>query len=166
MIPSPLQVSDLLPADILLFARPGPFQDAQQIKFGWPVSHVEGYIGNGHTVASRDGIGVSCYTVDLEGIYSVLRPCCKFNLVAAMEDFTKNHNRRPYGFKSLAEFANLDLNDDGEFCSELICNWLRAGGMRPFSSRVSARVIAPAHYIFISDDVAELVYQAEFLAAA
>ena len=122
------------------------------------MSHVEVYIKPGYTVASREGIGVSVYTIDLSGLYCVLRPQLPFDLAAAMVSFTKNHNGAPYGWKTLAGFAGVSLADDGEDCSEFACNFYRDGCFEPFNSGIPSRMVAPAHFLFIHPTVMAKVW--------
>src|SRR5690606_3796554 len=64
----------LKPGDVLVYARSGFFNRLIELKTYSHVSHVELYLGNGKTSASRNGVGVDTYDFDPYGLGYVLRP--------------------------------------------------------------------------------------------
>lgn len=152
--------SDLKSGDCLIFSRKGIFDTLIKIKTWSKATHVEVFIGNGHTVASRNGKGVSIYDLDLSGLYCVLRPKWPFNLDKAYAGFILNHQGKPYGWLSLLSFCLIDLHDNGEFCSEFATNFYRDGGFEPFRSDIKAETVAPADFLYVNESVMETVWRA------
>ena len=157
MIPSHVILTDLLPKDILLFARPGPFRDIEKLKFGSPVTHVEVLVG-AMTVAAREK-GVNFYEPELSGLIRVLRPRQSFfDLTSAMQTFHNVHKGKPYGWRTLAGFAGVNMPDDGMDCSELATTFFRDGGLDLFNFTIPSRCVAPAHFEFVNETICEIVY--------
>ena len=145
--------------DALIFSRKGVFDTIIRIKTWSPATHVEIYIGNGKTVAARNGIGCAVYPVDLNGLYCVLRPKLKsFDLVKAMAAFSANEDGRPYGWLALFSFCLLDLHDKGRFCSELATIFWRDGGFDAFNRWIKAEIVAPGDLLYIHHSVVERIW--------
>lgn len=120
----------------------------------WSVaSHVEVYVGNDFSVASRNGIGVNRYPLRKDGLVAVLRPKLPLNRDAGMEYFYKKACGQGYDFKGLLCFALAvhQGSPDKQFCSEFETNFYRACQFEPFSSDVSADTIAPGTNLFSSE---------------
>jgi hypothetical protein len=142
-------IEDLLPGDCLLYA-PGRCS-----LFGWVIafktwhmiSHCESYIGEGHSVASRDGIGVGTYPTRLSNLTMVLRPLPgTFSLPSALIWYLTVKGQK-YDFWGLLRFAwrskvIADAWDRRQFCSEFLTRWYRNGGLDPFPDE-DADAIAP-----------------------
>lgn len=90
-------LTQLLPGDVLLFARTSPFDWIIHVKTWSRFTHVEivglDKLGHVRTYASRNGVGVGVYTPDLDGLALVLRPafpcgtCKQFVFTPAREWF-------------------------------------------------------------------------------
>jgi hypothetical protein len=145
--------ADLQPGDCLVYTGRSLFDWIIRVKTWSKACHVEVYIGNGKTVASRNGKGVAIYSIDLARIYRVLRPVLPFSYTQALAHFPTRHAGRPYGWISLLSFCLIDLHDNGEFCSEFATNFYRDGGFEPFNSDVKPETVAPADFLYINASV-------------
>lgn len=140
--------ADLLPLDVLLFARKSVFGDLIEHASKTPFTHVETYLGDGKTAASRDGKGVATYELDLEGIAVVLRPKEAGDLSKLLAYHTTTFGL-PYAWKGLFDaFVKLDWNDNekGMWCSEKTTHDQRAAGLTPFAPDVPATMISPGDF--------------------
>ena len=157
----PSVLSQLLRGDLLVFSRKGLFDWIIKIKTYNQATHCEVYIGDGFTVASRNGQGCARYPVDVNGLLCVLRPKLPFNVTKAMDSFWKNHNMRPYGWLVLCEFllpGHVTLQSKGEFCSELLTNFCREGGLELFNPSIQADKVAPSNLTYIHQSVVKRIY--------
>lgn len=125
--------------DVMLYSPSSIFGWAIRIKSGSPISHVEVFVGDGQSVASRDGQGVGRYPVRTDHVAAVLRPHVPFSLAAAMVWF-RQHEGEPYGFVDLLNFFSLNINGPGMVCSPCATEFLRAGGVRVFGGFPAAHV--------------------------
>jgi len=157
MVIQPIE-KDLQKGDLLVFSRRELFDSIIKIKTWSQATHTEIYIGNGSTVASRNGIGCNIYTLDLNGIYCVLRPVQPFDLDKALLTFNTKYRGLPYGWKALFSFVLIDLHDNGIFCSELSTLVYRAGGFEPFNANVKANTVAPADYLYLNPTLMKQVW--------
>ena len=82
-----MTVEELAPGDCLLYKPSSVWSYAIAIKTWNKVSHCEAYIGDGYSVASRDGLGVARYPLRLDGLVKVLTPNKAFSVGAAMAWF-------------------------------------------------------------------------------
>jgi len=145
---------ELQPGDCLLYS-PAP-----KSVFGWliaiktwhAVSHCEVYIGEGMSVASRDGKGVDSYPVRWDNLSIIMRPKgeYKFNLQAALKWFITEAKGQKYDWVGLLRFSwRSDFVKGGEnnkqFCSEFATRFYRAGGLDPFNGE-DADAVPP--YLF------------------
>jgi hypothetical protein len=141
----------LKPGDCLLYSGVGFFSWLIQLKTWHRVSHIEVYIGDGYSVAARDGIGVNAYPVREKGLYAVLRPNKPFSLTLATYWFLLVAKGQKYDWKGLLRFASRaevvgNNLDDKMFCSEFAARFYRAGGLDPFNKE-DADAIAPATFL-------------------
>jgi len=144
-----LNTKILKPGDCLLY-RPSSF-------FGWLiaiktwnlVSHVEIYIGNKKSVASRDGIGVSDYPLRTNKLAYVLRPTHKWDINKSLEWFEEDAKGQKYDWKGILVFA-LAVKEgswDKMFCSEFANRFYKNGGLYPFSATYNSDRVAPANFL-------------------
>lgn len=147
------------PGDCLLYTPTGVFGIAIAIKTWHSISHCECYVGQGQSVASRDGIGINQYPWRNTQLGYILRPNRPFNLGAAMDWFQGVRGEK-YDWMGLlrfgwrAKYVPHCLTDNKMFCSEFLTRFYRAGGMDPFP-REDADAIAP--FQFESNPLFDLV---------
>lgn len=140
-----------LSGDVLLYARSGVYSRLIQIKTWSRVSHCEvvaEYGSHPSVVASRNGVGVGEYALDLNGLYAVVRPVVPFDVHAALQWFD-TVNGQGYDWLGLLAFfsAQRQGRENGKmFCSEFSTRFLRAGGVDPFNG-ADADAIAPADFL-------------------
>lgn len=137
------------PGDTILYNTPWDFVDwAIRVKTWSVAAHCEGYVGNGLSVASRNGIGVGEYDFRKEGVVAVLRPVHPFNIDKAMEWF-KTVDGQGYDFLGLMAFflAARQSSPDKMFCSEFLTNWYRAGGFQVIQKNWDADKVAPGNFL-------------------
>jgi|SRR3990167_11424585 len=140
------QLKEILkPGDLIAYKPKGFFGWIISVKTWHRVSHVEVYVGNDYSVASRDGIGVGYYRLRTNGVYGVYRPNIPFNLEAAMDWFWKEANGQKYDWKGILGFSTIVKQGDArkQFCSEMATRFYRRGGLEPFSKDEDADKIAP-----------------------
>lgn len=119
----------LRPGDCILYSPTDVFDWAVALKTWTCVSHVEVFIGDGYSVASRNGQGVGKYPVRLEGVAAIRRPGPVFSLDAAMNWFYAL-GKQKYGWRTLLTFMMLNNNpiEGHMICSEFVAGFYRAGG--------------------------------------
>jgi len=139
---SPFTPALLQPGDCLLYAPSDVFDWGVVMKTWTRVSHVEVYIGNDVSVASRNGKGVDKYPVRPDHVALVRRPGSRFNLEAAMRWFYYGDGTSPkaqgqkYGWRTLLTFVLLNNNpiEGHMICSEFVAGFYRAGGNPLFAA--------------------------------
>ena len=137
---------DLLPGDILLSSGQGFFSALIRIKTGGRYSHVEVYVGNGTTWASRNGQGVNAYPLDLSDVCAVLRPKYRLDWPSGIRWFEENAKGQKYDWLGLLNFyiARWQGRENGRmFCSEFLVRLFREFGCPLFPIEVDADSIAP-----------------------
>lgn len=135
----------LLPGDILLFDRGGLFSAIIKFKRGEKYSHVEIFDGGDHTWASRNGIGVNYYPLDLNGIAAIYRTRKPLDLVKA-DAWSETVEGQGYDWVGLLSFAwaQFQGRENGKmFCSEFVTRFCRAGGVNLFSAETDADAVSP-----------------------
>lgn len=130
--------------DVLLYGPSSTFGWLIALKTWHTYSHVEVYIGNSQSVASRDGEGVNLYSVRTDHLRAVCRPRAPFNLDAALRYFGSVKGQ-PYGWWDLARFLGAPVNGPGMVCSGFATEFVRAGGLDPFNGEDST-AIAPFQF--------------------
>lgn len=148
-----------MPGDCLLY-RPQPFSRGFMgwlmgrliaIKTWNNISHVEVYVGQGMSVASRDGLGVNRYVTRWQGMASVLRPVCQFSIIDA-ERWFKTVRGQKYDWKGLLCFtlAVKQGSKDRMFCSEFATRLYREAHIQVFGN-YDADKIAPAQFLMCDE---------------
>jgi hypothetical protein len=126
--------------------------------FGWIIAvktwssracHVEVYIGNGESVASRNGIGVGVYPVRTSQLSEVRRPNRPFTYRNAMDWFYLKANGEKYDWLGLLVFwlAVRKGAMDRMFCSEFATRFYRHGGFSVVAPDWDADMVAPAQFL-------------------
>lgn len=132
--------------DILLYNGKSFFSWLIKLKTGAKYSHVEIYIGNGYSVASRDGKGVDIYRTRLSDMEAVLRPNEPFDYHSGMKWFWKDAFGQKYDWLGLLNFwfAKWQGRDNHKmFCSEFVVRWFREAHYPLFPRSVDADGISP-----------------------
>lgn len=140
-------IPDLQPGDLLLYSGTGFVSWAIRTKTWSPYSHVEVYIGNGRSVASRNGIGVGEYPLRTEDLALILRPNQPFDLQAGLAWF-RTVNGQKYDWTGLFAFffATWQASHNKMFCSEFVLRFCRAAGFEPFSPETDADQTSPGMF--------------------
>lgn len=148
-----MKVQDFLqPGDNLLYRPKGFFGWLIAIKTWHKISHCECYIGDGQSVASRDGIGVGIYPLRTAELCYILRPKEPFLLAAAMDKFRRSYQGQGYDWAGLLRFAwrepvsQIRFNNK-QFCSEFLTRFDRDGGMKELFNGEDADAIAPFQFL-------------------
>lgn len=148
-----MKVEDfLLPGDNLLYKPKGLYGWFIAIKTWHNIAHCEVYVGNGKSVASRDGIGVGLYDVRLNELVWVLRPKEPVLLGVAMDKFRRVYQGQGYDFWGLLRFAWREpisriRFENKQFCSELQTRFNRDMGMKNLFNGEDADAIAPFQFL-------------------
>lgn len=137
----------LKPGDVLLYSPRGIFGWLIAVKTWHATSHVEVYIGNGLSVASRDGIGVDIYPLRVEQIQKICRQRgkMKFDAAAGLKWFIQDAQGKPYGWLDLFAFVGINIDGPGMICSTFATEFVRACGTDPFNGEDSKK-IAPFQF--------------------
>jgi hypothetical protein len=127
--------------DVLLYKPKGLFGWFIRVKTWHAVAHVECYIGDGFSVASRDGIGVGKYPLRTSELVTVCRPidAVVLNWPRALAWFDRQKGTR-YGWIDLLQFAGLNVDADGIVCSPFIARFCRMLGYDPFNGEDPQKV--------------------------
>ena len=136
----------LRPGDVLLYPATSLFGKLIALKTWHPVSHVEVFVGDGRSVASRDGKGVAAYPARLHDVRHALRPVQPVDLAAALRWFKAHADGQPYGWFDLLAFVGVTKDGPGMVCSSFAVQFLRAGGLRIFRDEPPNRV-APFQFL-------------------
>jgi hypothetical protein len=146
----------LIPGDILTYSPSDLSGRLIALKTWHNVSHVETYIGDGKSIASRFPEGIGTYDIRLEHLRGIFRPQWNWD----RENVLHWHNPRigePYDWVTLFTFLGFrerNPYDKGMICSEHAAWSALASGGRPFGNEL-CRKIAPfqfeitAHSIYL-----------------
>ncbi len=135
----------LRPGDVLLYKPASTFGKLIVFHTGGPCSHAELYVGEGLSLASRDGQGTGCYALRTSDLGWVLRPTPPFSVDAARAWFNRT-GHQAYGWSDLLQFCGYPVNGDGVVCSPYVVYLLRAGGVQVFKDIAPER-IAPNDFL-------------------
>ena len=141
--------SILRAGDILLY-RPHSF-------FGWIIafktwcreaSHVEVYMGQDKSSASRDGIGVGMYELRLKDLSMVLRPRTPFDMDKALA-YYETVKGQPYDWRGVWCFSLMaERGEEGkQICSEYARNLQTSAGPEWFATEWPSDKVAPAQFV-------------------
>lgn len=145
---NPFDQSILEPGDVLLYYVEDFIDTCIAEKTGKAVGHIERYIGNGQSVASRNGLGVNQYPLRLDGLVCVRRPRQPIDFEAGMDWFEKVAKGQGYDFEGLLTFTSFfKSGHEGQmFCSEFALNFDRACKFEPFNPSQPAYETSPRDY--------------------
>lgn len=138
--------AQLKPGDVLLYKPKGTFGWIIRIKTWHAISHCECFVGDGLSVASRDGIGVGKYPLRSSELALVCRPKpdILLNWMKAMAWFEKQKGT-PYGWLDLLCFSGLNVDARGIVCSPFLARFVRVLGYDPFNGE-DPQKIAPFQF--------------------
>lgn len=138
---------DLRPGDVLLYKPSGIFGKLISLKTWHPIAHVELYLGNGLSSASRDGKGVNFYPWRDTELVAVMRPKAPFVFDATRAKvFTSNWLGTPYGWLDLLNFVGITKDTKGVVCSPWVTMVLRDNGL-PIFNADPPNLIAPFQFL-------------------
>lgn len=147
----------LQPGDILLYGGTDLVSRAIQFRTWSDVSHIEIFIGDGQSVASRNGIGVGRYPLRTEGLRRVYRVKACFDFEKAMRWFW-TVDKTPYGWADLLRFYLIDVPTRGLICSEFADLFFRNGDLPLFNTNYPEGAVCPGDYEKISDLLVEQIW--------
>lgn len=142
--------------DILLYRPRGFFGWLIATKTWHRVSHVEIYDGNGQSLASRDGLGVSRYPWRDTELAYVLRPQIPLQFLGGIQYFERMKGT-PYGWLDLIDFVGVSLDTRGIVCSPFATGYLRACGWNVFPTDPINK-IAPFQFLDLIGPECALAY--------
>jgi len=140
---------ELQAGDILLYGGYDLVSRLIQFRTWSDVSHIEVYIGEGRSVASRNGIGVNQYPLRVLGLRRVLRPVVSFDLAAGLHWF-ESVKGTPYGWGDLAKFYLIDIPTNGLICSEFGDMFFTACNLPLFNTAYPEGAVCPRDYQTVS----------------
>lgn len=146
----------LKPGDCLLYHSHGPFGWFIRLKTWSDVSHVEVYLGNEKSFASRDGQGVDIYPLKRDNISYVLRPRVGLNMVEGLK-WANEVKGRKYDWWGLLRFFRIGAyNDKKMFCSEAATQFYQKCGFYPFHPKYCPGDVSPG--MFKSSAELDVIY--------
>lgn len=151
------EIPELMPGDILLYRGWSLFDIIIMLHTGSYASHVECYWGQGMSLASRNGKGVSKYPFRLMGLYAVLRPKMRLDFDRGNAWFFSKANNKPYGFADLGRFVLLKIPGRGMICSQFVALLFDNLGASLFAGHWERGAISPRD--FMVTDHLDLVYR-------
>ncbi len=147
---------ELMPGDILLYGGRDLVSRLIQFRTWSDVSHIEIYVGEGRSVASRNGLGVGKYPLRIVGLRRVYRATIgaltypQFNFENCMAWFA-TVDGTPYGWADLLRFYLINVPTKGLICSEFADLFFRNGGLPLFNTNYPEGAVCPGDYEKISD---------------
>lgn len=142
----PIAASQLEPGDVLLYRPVGIFGLAIAVKTWHRIAHIEIYVGNGQSVASRDGLGTGVYPLRLSQLAVVCRPLVPLDVTGALDRF-KQKPHRPYGWLDLVQFIGVDVDSGGIVCSPFGDEFIRDEGLIDFLNCEEKAKVAPFEFM-------------------
>lgn len=138
----------LRPGDCLLYSPYDFFGWLTCVKTWSRFCHVEVYVGDGQSVASRNGIGVNRYPLRTAQLSCVRRPAYPLNLGKATW-WAQSCYGQKYDWLGLLCFTLAVKKGDPtkQFCSEFALRFYRAGGFEPFNPDCDADHTAPSEFL-------------------
>lgn len=139
----------LQPGDHLLYGvKPRDlFGWVTRIKTWSPAVHIELYVGDYVSVASRNGEGVNKYPVRMEQLIGVLRPRVPIDLAKGLQWFSQsNVQGKPYGWLELLHFVGLKVKSPGWICSQFVALFDEACGFLPFNPEYYEGSVDPGDF--------------------
>jgi hypothetical protein len=140
------------PGDNLLYKAKGLFGWVIAARTWHMIAHCECFVGDGKSVASRDGIGVGLYPLRLDGLCVILRPKEPVLLKNAMDVFYRKYRGQGYDWLGLLRFAwrtpvdpKIRFNNE-QFCSEFLTRFDRDMGLKDLFNGEDADAIAPFQF--------------------
>lgn len=131
--------------DVLLYRPVGFYGLLIWVKSWHPIAHVETFVGNGESIASRDGLGTGVYPLRLSELAIVCRPRVPVDIAGARARFEQLPHR-PYGWLDLLEFIGLDVDAPGIVCSPCATEVMRDAGLVDLFNGEPAKMIAPFQF--------------------
>lgn len=151
MNPVPHTANDfpvLLPGDILLYGDRSLLSWAIRTRTWADVSHVEVYVEDGRSIASRSE-GVAVYPLRILGLRRVIRPVAPFDLAKGMEWF-KTVDGTHYGWLDMFRFYGIDVPTKGLICSQLVDLFFQNCGLALFNLDYPEGAVTPRDYELLS----------------
>lgn len=132
------------PGDLLTYWSGDLFDWIIRIKTWHKIAHVESFVGNMQSVASRNGIGVGQFHLRTEGLNGIYRPTKGINLAKGWEYFktVAGQGYDWFGLLAFTSFTNKGERNK-QFCSEFLTNYYRECGLEPVAIQESPVEVAP-----------------------
>lgn len=132
-VPTPIDLSQLRPGDVLLYGGGGFFDRIIRVKTWSHFSHAEVFDGHDHegaprSLAARNGIGVNRYLLRDHDLRAVYRPKLALDLPTGRAWFERDARHQPYDWWGLLAFTSASLQgreNNRMFCSEFAARYLR-----------------------------------------
>lgn len=140
---------ELKPGDVLLYGGGDLVSRLIQYRTWSDVCHIEIYVGDGRSVASRNGIGVGKYPLRVLGLRYVFRPQLPLDIERGLRWFW-TVNGTPYGWGDLGRFYLLDIPTKGKICSQFGDEFMQACGLPLFNLDYPDGAVCPRDYQTVS----------------
>jgi len=147
---------ELQTGDILLYGG-GFIGRLIQLRTWSDVSHVEIYIGEGRSVASRSD-GPRICPLRILGLRRVVRPVASFDLTGGMAWFCSVADKLPYGYTDLLRFYLINIPTKGLICSEFADLFFQKCGLPFFNLNYPEGAVCPRDFELLSPLLAEQIW--------
>ena len=148
---------ELMPGDILLYGGTDLVSRLIQFRTWSDVSHIEVYVGDGRSVASRNGVGVGKYELRVDGLRRVYRPKLIPDFAKGITWFATVDGTK-YGWADLLRFYLIDVPTEGLICSEFGDLFFRNCDLPLFNTNYPEGAVCPGDYEKISDLLVEEIW--------
>lgn len=139
---------DLVPGDAILYSSNSVIDTIIEEKTGGIAAHVEIYVSEGQSIASRNGIGVGQYATRTDSVVAILRPTASLDLVSGIHWFDSvNHDG--YDWVGLLNFFTpFDIVVPHKlFCSAFGVEFYRNCDFAVIARRCPSNKISPSDYL-------------------
>lgn len=133
----------------MLYSEPSLVDWIIRVKTWSDVAHVEVYIGDGKSVASRNGIGVNKYALRKQGLAYVLRPKAFVDMDVGLVWFNQDARGEKYDWLGLICFtlAVKQGSLNKMFCSEFAKRFYDESNFPALHSKWDADKTAPGNFL-------------------
>lgn len=154
-----MNLANLQVGDVLLYNNKWSLIDRLICLRTWSdVAHVEVYMGDGLSAASRNGKGVDLYVFRQEDLVYVLRPQIHFAYLSAL-DYVQKTRGTKYGWFVLANFyLSGTVKAAGVICSQFADELLSVAGVDAFPIEYPNGKITPRDFRIVSPSILKQVW--------
>jgi hypothetical protein len=150
----PFSLSILQIGDIMLYSTSDIVDELIEWKEADNVAHIEIYMGNNFSWASRNGIGINEYPTRLSGLVEVRQPSGIFDIADATQWFNNGVKGAPYGFGDILDVLGIKVDFlRGIDCSHFAAALCEVGNIPQFDSTYAKNTLTPSDFRKVRESV-------------